>query len=329
MAVPVAITTLPLSFIKARQRPSLLNQRQRQAIRRKDWIREINTVDGSITWQRNPAVFAYDDQYKFMIAKKVKVDDVEDLELEGFVSTTVFPLTVEAERLVLSSARGGSIPYPSCTAPDTRHSIFEQYDWNKVSKFPFQIKKMWLRRQLRLLRVTDTDQHVSFDLKRDCFFRESCQKLMACSLEELHMPWRVQFENEPGVDTGGIEQEWVIMMAQKLGAELFSTSGDESNNGYFINPNASSCRVEDDEPQEDMSGAHDIQIKILHDSLEISEVRTGFILLSLMILTDRYTAVLSSHWTIDGTRAIRRPSLAHSFHHTNVQNPPRESHDLL
>ncbi|CAM9207238.1 unnamed protein product [Chrysoparadoxa australica] len=108
----------------------------------------------------------------------------------------------------------------------------------EVSQQPFWQKHVWLLDQLRLLQVPYGGgmEAMRIEVHRHNLLEDSFTQVMAMTTGELRRWLRVQFVNEPGVDAGGLEREWFLLISGALfdpAAGLFTFL---PNGTYMVNP---------------------------------------------------------------------------------------------
>jgi hypothetical protein len=112
------------------------------------------------------------------------------------------------------------------------------HDKQSILALSFQDKLTWFSDTLTILQRPWSEGFVRLDISRPRLFQDSFQQLMALSLEDggVHRWMRIQFLHEPGIDAGGIEREWFLLLTQRIFEHktgLFTHSGGSS---YHINP---------------------------------------------------------------------------------------------
>lgn len=111
-------------------------------------------------------------------------------------------------------------------------------DLQTIIAMPFQDKLSWFYDILTLIQKPFSDGYIRIEINRNNLFEDSFQQVSKIPLEDgiIHRWMRIQFLNEPGIDAGGIEREWFLLITQKIfdmKTGLFSHSGGSS---YHINP---------------------------------------------------------------------------------------------
>jgi hypothetical protein len=137
-----------------------------------------------------------------------------------------------------SSARGLGMAGHHAAYQDILQDLLP-HDVQTIIAMPFQEKLSWFYETIGLLQRPWNEGYVRLDIHRDSLFEDSFTQLMSISVNDggIYRWMRVQFLTEPGIDAGGIEREWFLLITQQLFAYdtgLFCQSGGSSN--YHINP---------------------------------------------------------------------------------------------
>lgn len=85
-----------------------------------------------------------------------------------------------------------------------------------VAALPFRRKHQWFVEQLSRLQLPWSGGHIRLDVSRDRLLEDSFAQVMGLHPSEMREWMRVQFVGEPGVDAGGLEREWFVLVAQSL-----------------------------------------------------------------------------------------------------------------
>ena len=114
-------------------------------------------------------------------------------------------------------------------------------DLSAVAAMSFSEKQIWFLDHMALLQRPWSEGHIRVDIERQFVLEQSFHKIMCLRRSELHQWMRISFRGEEGLDAGGLEREWFLLVAEKLfdpTLGLFTcNSGEASNAGsYFINP---------------------------------------------------------------------------------------------
>lgn len=105
----------------------------------------------------------------------------------------------------------------------------------------FDVKRSWFKAQMRRLRSYASRRHGSLRLhiKRDRVFQEAYNYLRLRNAEEMRGRLHVTFQNEEGVDAGGLSREFFAILAKEMfnpGYALFTATED----GCTFQPNPNS-----------------------------------------------------------------------------------------
>ncbi|KAG5191938.1 E3 ubiquitin-protein ligase NEDD4 [Tribonema minus] len=109
----------------------------------------------------------------------------------------------------------------------------------KISAQPFWQKHVWLLEQLRVLQLPHGAglEAMRIEVRREHLLEDSFSQVMSMRTGELRRWLRVQFVGEPGVDAGGLEREWFMLVAEALfdpQAGLFCAA--PATGAFDINP---------------------------------------------------------------------------------------------
>ncbi|CAM9483914.1 unnamed protein product [Phaeothamnion confervicola] len=88
----------------------------------------------------------------------------------------------------------------------------------EVAALPFWQKHVWLLDQLSILQVPHGAglEAMKIEVHRDNLLEDSFTQVISMNTGELRRWLRVQFVDEPGVDAGGLEREWFLLVTQAL-----------------------------------------------------------------------------------------------------------------
>lgn len=195
------------------------------ARKRKDWIR-IRDEDGNHSWQHRPSTKPH---HISAHACGTNKHDEEERHSVGFVARLAeltdensppedqgqnhegYPQVQDTHRLTLvecstslgiTTLRGYEIPKADLLILDavTTWTFHEKYKW-------------FLEETHRLIQPWE-DQRLKITVSRTNVLLESMEQLLGIDVAYLHMPIRVDFVGESGVDAGGLEREWVALLSQ-------------------------------------------------------------------------------------------------------------------
>ena len=85
-----------------------------------------------------------------------------------------------------------------------------------VSRRSFREKHLWFERQLEALQVPWSDGHVRIEVRRTHLLEDSVSQIMAIEPAQLRQWMRLQFTGEPGIDVGGLEREWFLLVCDRI-----------------------------------------------------------------------------------------------------------------
>ncbi|GAB5037906.1 hect e3 ubiquitin [Nannochloropsis oceanica] len=109
-------------------------------------------------------------------------------------------------------------------------------DLDAVAALPFRQKHLWFVEQLaQRVQQPWSQGHIRLDVARSKLLEGSFGQIMSLHPGVMRRWMRVQFINEPGVDAGGLEREWFVLVSQALmdpALGLFV----QQHGAYSINP---------------------------------------------------------------------------------------------
>jgi len=108
----------------------------------------------------------------------------------------------------------------------------------ELEKLNFSYKYAWLLTQLST--SVKENNYIKLKLYREFLFEESMEILMHIDVNDICLTTRILLIGEPGVDAGGLQREWYMLVTQ---AAFDETKGlfircNTSDTSYFINPNS-------------------------------------------------------------------------------------------
>ncbi|CAK4081378.1 unnamed protein product [Aphanomyces euteiches] len=113
-------------------------------------------------------------------------------------------------------------------------------DLEEIAALTFQEKNKWFLDQVQKRWRRYEDGHIQFVVRRDHLIADSMEQMLKCPASRFWERLRIFFENEPGLDAGGLIREWYELLCDQLFSDemgLFvPTKG--SNLAYWINPKA-------------------------------------------------------------------------------------------
>jgi hypothetical protein len=145
---------------------------------------------------------------------------------------------------------GAPTPFHQPTGPPRNYAaaLMESIplpDYQTVLLLPFTEKLLYFHDILSSLQRPWTDGHIRVEIHRNNILADSYLIFMSLSARtsELHRWVRVHFIGESGIDAGGLEREWLLLLTQQI-FELQTGLFVSTNNGssdtltgvYHINP---------------------------------------------------------------------------------------------
>lgn len=119
-------------------------------------------------------------------------------------------------------------------------------DLEEIAALTFHDKNKWFLEQVQKRWRNYDEGHIQFVVRREEILADSLEQMLKCPPSRFWERLRIYFENEPGLDAGGLIREWYEILSEKLFNDDFglfiSTKGE--NLGYWINP-ASASKVKD------------------------------------------------------------------------------------
>jgi len=89
-------------------------------------------------------------------------------------------------------------------------------DIAEVATQPFWKKHLWFLDKLQDIQVPWNEGHLFLEVSRDTILEDSFTQFSGVRPDEMHMWMKVEFIDEAGVDAGGIEREWFMILFQEL-----------------------------------------------------------------------------------------------------------------
>eukprot|EP00617_Octactis_speculum_P008634 CAMPEP_0185796510 /NCGR_PEP_ID=MMETSP1174-20130828/161123_1 /TAXON_ID=35687 /ORGANISM="Dictyocha speculum, Strain CCMP1381" /LENGTH=456 /DNA_ID=CAMNT_0028491883 /DNA_START=671 /DNA_END=2041 /DNA_ORIENTATION=+ len=109
----------------------------------------------------------------------------------------------------------------------------------KMGELPFRAKHLWFEYQLDRLQVPWNAGHFMLEVSRTFLLQSSVDQFLYQSPTSVRQRMRVVFIGEPGLDVGGIQREWFLLVIKELltpGRELYRLLPGAM--GYSIDPRA-------------------------------------------------------------------------------------------
>jgi hypothetical protein len=148
------------------------------------------------------------------------------------------------------SGAAAPTPFHQSTGPPRNYAaaLMESIplpDYQTVLLLPFTEKLLYFHEILSSMQRPWTDGHIRVEIHRNNILADSYLIFMSLSAKtsELHRWIRVHFIGESGIDAGGLEREWLLLLTQQI-FELQTGLFVSTNNGssdtltgvYHINP---------------------------------------------------------------------------------------------
>lgn len=111
---------------------------------------------------------------------------------------------------------------------------------------PFQTKEAWFRGQISQLQVPWEEGHIRINVRRSNLLVDAMEAIESVKKEDMRKTFRFEFQNEPGVDAGGVAREWFQLVSEQLfnpDVALFSYSAINQM-CMQINPMSGFCNEE-------------------------------------------------------------------------------------
>ena len=111
---------------------------------------------------------------------------------------------------------------------------------------PFQTKEAWFRNQVQQLQVPWEEGHIRINVRRSNLLVDAMEAVESVKKEDMRKTFSFEFQNEPGVDAGGVAREWFQLVSEQLfnpDVALFSYSAINQM-CMQINPMSGLCNDE-------------------------------------------------------------------------------------
>lgn len=228
-------TFLSASMVNPRGRPSIQPLRA-TALKQLEEAEERPTI-AQFTSQNpfNPA--------NTMIQIAEDDDDDDEMENRRNNETAVSTGYVRHE-----NGEGGVEWAPAGTVnfAETQRRMECEDDLEEIAALTFHDKNKWFLEQVQKRWRNYDEGHIQFVVRREHILADSLEQMLKCPPSRFWERLRIYFENEPGLDAGGLIREWYEILSEKLFNDDFglfiSTKGE--NLGYWINP-VSASKVKD------------------------------------------------------------------------------------
>ncbi|CEG45730.1 hect e3 ubiquitin [Plasmopara halstedii] len=127
---------------------------------------------------------------------------------------------------------------------DTSRRIECEDDLEEIASLTFHDKNRWFLEQVQKRWRSYEEGHIQFVVRREHVVSDSMEQMLKCPPSRFWERLRIYFENEPGLDAGGLIREWYEILSDSLFNDdyglFIATKGE--NMGYWINP-ASASKV--------------------------------------------------------------------------------------
>lgn len=80
----------------------------------------------------------------------------------------------------------------------------------------FSTKEQWFRSQISQLQVPWEEGHIRINVRRSNLLVDAMEAVMSVKKEDLRKTFRFEFQNEPGIDAGGVAREWFHQVSEHL-----------------------------------------------------------------------------------------------------------------
>ena len=80
----------------------------------------------------------------------------------------------------------------------------------------FEAKESWFRSQVQQLQVPWEEGHIRVHVRRSHLLLDSMEAVESIKREDMRKIFRFEFQNEPGVDAGGVAREWYHLVSEAL-----------------------------------------------------------------------------------------------------------------
>jgi len=238
-----------------------LSARQRQAKRRKMWTRKKNLA-GEYHWERasnstskDPGQLSppRDESMGFCTPSQTKHTGSHLLlgqtfpESPAFLSTFFMEESEEKEETILTVGWEPAeelaiqpafyLRTEKVLKDGTAHEIKEEMieEIVRVSSLKFLEKHLWFMDRLQEIQIPWSQGHLYLEVFRKNILEDSFNHFTAVRSDEIHMWMKIEFMEEDGVDAGGIEREWFLLLFQALFDPLFGMFIFREG-AYSINP---------------------------------------------------------------------------------------------
>lgn len=125
---------------------------------------------------------------------------------------------------------------------ETMRRVDCEDDLEEIAALTFHDKNKWFLEQVQKRWRAYDEGHIQFVVRREHILSDSLEQMLKCPPSRFWERLRIYFENEPGLDAGGLIREWYEILSERLFNDDFglfiATKGE--NLGYWINPTSAS-----------------------------------------------------------------------------------------
>ena len=201
-----------------------LSARQQRAARRGLWRREMSARGGVLRWRRAPpSPDTAGDGGEASEGKPPKTDSAHGQVAVMRANTQL--AWAPADGHIAGGGDGGEADARNRggRGEDAARAFVRSFEEGvdpseivDVSQRSFREKHLWFERQLESLQVPWADGHVRIEVRRSHLLEDSVSQLMAIEPSQMRQWMRLQFQGEPGIDVGGLEREWFLLVCDRI-----------------------------------------------------------------------------------------------------------------
>lgn len=81
---------------------------------------------------------------------------------------------------------------------------------------PFRTKEAWFRGQISALQIPWEEGHIRINVRRDHLLLDAFEGMGSVKSVDMRKTFRFEFQNEPGVDAGGVAREFFQLVSEEL-----------------------------------------------------------------------------------------------------------------
>nr|CCA19394.1 HECT E3 ubiquitin ligase putative [Albugo laibachii Nc14] len=245
-----------------------LNSRQEYARKRNEWVRQISK-DGTAAWKRrnvlpvkkegNSAKTTNTGPEEAQRSRASLLPLLSSVPVRppGTLTSSFTLSTISMgrgslgyiTRLVRSSSNGAArLTFQNSKDVDASTTTLgtykiQQEELIKLEQGPyvtFSKKLEWFLEQMQTLIKSWEQGRLKVRVHRENVLVESMEQLLSIQPSDLHLPLRIEFIDEVGIDAGGLQREWYALLFSKILDEqvgLFIVCHRE-NQSLCLNPNS-------------------------------------------------------------------------------------------